>query len=90
MQPDETPRQPQALQPDAFPERPPAPPQPRPALAAGECGDPIWEYAAYPGETLDEALPAQQRQNDQAAPREDRLRAGRVIDLVERQARRGR
>ena len=87
MQPDETPRQPEALQPDDFPA---PPPQPRPALAAGECGDPIWEFAAYPGETLDEALPAQQRQDDQAAPREDRLRAGRVIDLVDRQARRGR
>ena len=87
MHPDETPRQPQALQPDDFPAPPQSPPQRPPALPAGECGDPIWEYAAYPGETQGAALPAQQRQDDETAPREDRLRAGRVIDLVEPQPR---
>ena len=81
MQPDPTPRQPEARQGDDFPR------QPSEAVFAGECGDPIWEYAAYPAQTQDPALPAQQRHDDQTSPREQRVRPGRVIDLIDRRAR---
>jgi len=86
MQPDETPRQPQALQPDDDQ----APRRLAEAAFAGECGDPIWDYAAYPAQTQDPALPAQQRHDEETSPPEQRVRAGRVIDLVERQARQPR
>jgi hypothetical protein len=48
MQTDQTPGQPQALQPDDAPPRP-APPQ-LGGLGAGECGDAIWDCPPAGGE----------------------------------------
>ena len=50
MQPDQTPGQPQAFQPDdAFP-RPAPPPRDPGGLGAGECGDAIWDCPPAGGE----------------------------------------
>jgi hypothetical protein len=81
MQPDRTPRQPEARQDDDLPQ------ELLEAVFAGECGDPIWEYAADPAQARVPALPAQPRHDDETGPREPRVRAGRVIDLVDRRAR---
>jgi hypothetical protein len=81
MQPDQTLRQPEARQDNDLRQELPE------AVFAGECGDPIWEYAAHPAQTHDPALPAQQRHDDESSPREQRVRPGRVIDLIDRRSR---
>ena len=73
MQTDQTPGQPQAFQPDDFPQQP-APPRGISGLGAGECGDAIWDCPPAGGE---------------AQGREAAVQAGRIIDLVERQRRGG-
>ena len=89
MHPDETPRQPEAGQPDDFP---PSPPQQPPGLSAGECGDAIWEASAYQGGMVDTApnSPGGEgpQRGAQAGGHETGIRGGRFIDLVERRRRR--
>ena len=80
MHPNDPPRQPEAWQPDAFP----PPPCPVTRLGAGECGDAIWECAAHPGGTVDGADRAVDATPPQPGGREASVRAGQLIDLVER------
>ena len=84
MHPDETPRQPEARQ----PEDPPSAPPRQPGFGAGECGDAIWEVHACEGGTVEESTAA--RAGDEAQPggRDPCVRGGRFIDLVERRPRR--
>ena len=77
MHPDETPRQPEARQPEDF-----APPRP-PGLGAGECGDAIWEGSAFEGGMVD-ASTSDHREAAQPGGHETGVRGGRFIDLVER------
>jgi hypothetical protein len=86
MQPEQTPRQPEALHPDDFPsqqgEPRPQQSQRRPrGLYAGECGDAIWECAAAEGESVE----AEEPSCDTAQPAipETSVR-GRLIDLERR------
>jgi hypothetical protein len=83
MQPDETPRQPEARQTDTFP---PAA-HVMPGLGAGECGDAIWEDSACPGETVDRAAPAPERRDAKPVADEGCIRGGRFIELEERRPR---
>jgi hypothetical protein len=82
MQPDQTPRQQEARQPDDFP----CPPQPH-GLGAGECGDAIWEASAQEGGVVDASTP-NGRGAARPRGRETGVRGGRLIDLVERPRRR--
>lgn len=87
MQPEQTPRQPQAFQPD---ETFPAPPTS--AHFAGECGDPIWENEkkAQPQRqpaAQDATVPtAKETVVPPDAGREQAVPSGRIIDLVEKQS----
>ena len=84
MQPDQTPRQQEARQPDDFP----SPPQHPPALSAGECGDAIWESSACQGGMVDASAPAVGAAGARPGGSETGVRGGRFIDLVERRRRR--
>jgi hypothetical protein len=88
MHPDETPRQPEARQPEDFP---PASLRP-PGMSAGECGDAIWEASAYQGGMVDASPnpPGGEgaQRGVQPGSNETGIRGGRFIDLVERRRQR--
>ena len=83
MHPEQAPPQSEARQPDDFP----PPPQPPPGLGAGECGDAIWEDAAFEGGTVDASTPAPDGPGG-PADRETGIRGGRFISLDDHYVRR--